>query len=206
METQELFVLPSVSIHALQDMCQTYHGIWRQTKLTADLLEEAIARALEYHEPYRGHVTWQARSHNTKADILLLAPVPLELSVKSGTPLKGKNREMLEISGHRLTRAGGNMHIINQLLRALISDVVLCFVHHASRRQYECLYIDAAVFVYPLDAGGWEPKMGEKRGRISQYVFRSPGGLVSTIKPPMSWQIWWNIPRSLCRQGPFITY
>ena len=205
MPTPTPFVLPPMAIQALKESCRTYHGIWRQTKLTAHHLEEAVAKALEYYGPYTGWIQWHPNSHNAKADICILAPDnPLQLSIKSGTA--EARTQTIHLSGHRLSRAKEDMNTINRLLREMVSDVVVCFVHNEGHRCYECLYIDAEVFVYPQYATEWTAQMGAKQGKVAQYVYRSPAGLVSTIKPAMSWQIWWTIPRQLCRQGPRIDY
>jgi hypothetical protein len=201
-----LFTLPAIAVRHLGDFCRTYHGIWRKTKLTAHHLEEALVNALSYYEPYEHHLVWKSNSHSAKADIQITAPTRVGLSIKSGTSGKGKYRDMLSVSGHRLTRAQGDLNTISTYLRELIPDVMLCFVHNATLRHYECLYIDAAVFLYPTDARQWVPQMGEKRGKVSQYLFTSPGGLIVSVKPPLSWQVWWTIPRKLCRQGPCISY
>lgn len=203
MLARRCFELSPMSVNHLRDSFRAFHGHWYQTKLTADLLEEAVYNALGYDPLYAAGRIWTPRSHNPKADIRIeTAHVTLGLSIKSGKDLG----QMLQVSGHRLSQARENLNRINTLLCQRVSDVVLCFVHHKELRHYACWYIDASVFRYPQTAQAWTPKVSNKNGTTSEWHYTSPAGLQCSLKPAMSWQIWWTIPTLLCRPGPLISY
>lgn len=207
MEVLPLFELPPVAVKFLRDACRTFHGIWHENKITGNMLEELVARSLDYDPVLNAHVRWKSHSHNPRADIYLETPErTLGISIKSGNAEKGRLRDMVTISGHRLGGAWGDINKINAMLRERVSDVVICFLHTPKQRCYESLYIDAPVFQYPTTADGWSAKVGNRNGRIAELVYVSEAGLRCSIKNRLSSQIWWTIPRTLCRQGPIIPY
>jgi uncharacterized Fe-S cluster protein YjdI len=203
----ERFVIPPMAEKALRNTFRTFHGIWHENKISGPLLEEAVYRALDYDATLSGHLLWKSQSHNSKADIRIEPDaLTLGLSIKSGQAGRGQRGNAIIVSGHRLQGAWGDYNRINKTLCDNVSDVTICFVHSFCTHTYECLYVDAEVFAYPDSGTGWTPRVGSKNGRISEVVYTSPGGLHCAIKHAMSCQIWWTIPRSLCRQGAIMAY
>jgi hypothetical protein len=204
--TGALFTLSRMTERSLQERFQAFHGIFRKNKCTGSYVEEIAYRALTMDHELGERVAWSSGSHSAIADIRILAPSgDIGLSVKSGKPVKG-HPDLIQIPGHRLSRAHGDLNLVNAILRKQVSDVVLCFLHNPLSEEYQIIYIDAPVFVYPTTSTGWHATIGHKNGRIAQYSWTSPHGLVAEIKPDLSWQIWWTIPLALCRIGSAIYY
>lgn len=101
------------------------------------------------------------------------------------------------MSGHRLGRFNGVMDDIGAYLntpRANIMAVPHRLIDDSKGRQhiYRVCYVDIKIMT------GLETNKWEKRG--AQYVQTNAGGVEFSLRPSMSWQIWWAIPVSLIEQ------
>ena len=197
---QLVFVITHTSEKALRQKLLAFHGLFTENKCSGSLIEEVFVRSLDMESSYGESIEWASGSHNSGPDIVINKPVRITLSVKSGT-IQGN---ILLVSGHRMTTAKGDLNKINDILGSNVSDVVVCFVYSKANKSYQIVYVDATVFVYPNLASMWESKMSEKTGKIVRYIWTAPNGLVAEVTPSMSWQVWWKIPMTLCRNGSLI--
>jgi hypothetical protein len=190
----QLFEMSQITIKALESKLIAYHGLFKQNKCEAKEMEELVSSALDSDPIYNGSVIWKSGSHDPGSDIMINN---IKLSIKSGSIKK----DIITISGNRLTGAKGDFNVINSLLKSYTSDVMICFVYNKENSKYQVIYVDSNVFVYPDSVKSWIPIMGKKNGSISSYSYNSPVDMQVKIIPAMSWQAWWYIPLRVCRIG-----
>ena len=194
--------MSDVTRKTLQSKLETYHGIFHHNKCEGNEIEEIFHDALDMDPKYAGKLEWTPNSHNPGTDITFLGNPPEDFSIKSGK-FSSKKRNVLTVSGNRLTRAEGDLNDINALLKSYTSKCMICFVcDKADGFKYQIIYVDSDKFIYPDTAKAWTAEVSKKSGKISSYVWTAPNGMKMKLTPAMSWQIWWGIPTNLCRFGP----
>lgn len=194
-----LFEMSEIVIKILEQKLIMYHGLFQQNKCEAKEMEELVASALDIDPVNAGFVDWKSGSHTPGSDIIIHNNN--KLSIKSGTIEKN----MIVISGNRLTKAKENFNIINSLLKSYISDVMICFIYNQINGCYQIFYIDSNVFMYPDSAKSWKPIVSKKSGLISSWCYIVSNGMLIKITPAMSWQVWWYVPLNISRMGPNIS-
>jgi hypothetical protein len=213
------FEIPKASVSRLENGLKMFHHLFKDNKCAATLIEELFVKSLRM-DPKLKDLTWKCGSHAQKADMTL--PSGLTISVKSATI----DKDILTMSGHRLTTNNGDFNKINASLKNNIADVMVCFLHDEKEGTYQVFYIDEDVFQYPNSARAWKPI--NKKVNLSHYIaakdstkgiaaaklkfiedinglrfgWNASNGMSATVTPKMSWQIWWHIPTNLCRVGP----
>jgi len=192
-----MFELSKITVKTLASSLTMYHGLFQHNKCEAKEMEELVAKAIDMDPQYTGSVNWRSGSHEPGSDIVVGST---KLSIKSGSIRK----DILTVSGNRLTKARGDFNVINSLLKSYVSDVVICLVYTEIDGVYKVVYVDSSVFLYPSEAKCWLPAMSKKSGSISSYTWSPDNGLVVKVTPAMSWQVWWHIPIAICRVGPSI--
>lgn len=200
-KSQNLFIMSRISKDMLTHDIQTFHGLFKSNKITGGYLEELMYRSIDIDPDYNGKVIWNSGSHAPGSDIVIYNDTNkkdklISISVKSGTV----TNNFIEISGNRLSQCNSDMNCINGLLKKYISDVLIACSYNSESGLYNIIYIDRSIFNYPENGSGWIPKIGLKTGKISKYEYEQ-NGIISSITPSMSWQVWWKIPLCLCRIG-----
>ena len=168
-----------------------YHALFTGGRCKAWELEELIVAAINSDTQARHHALWQERGHDDRADIVVRTnETEYLVQIKSGE-IKS---ERLILSGHRLGRFGGDLTQISNYLNTPRADIITVpyrTVDGAQGRQhiYRVCYADKELLT-GLTADGWT-----LRGK--QLVQTNARGVEFSLRPSMSWQIWWKIPENL---------
>ncbi|MCY3946103.1 MAG: hypothetical protein OXF44_07445 [Anaerolineaceae bacterium] len=155
--------------------------------------EELIVAAIKSDTSAQHQVFWKEAGHDDEADIRVRTNGETHaIEIKSGQT----TRRLLRISGHRLGRYEGDLGAITRYLNGKTANIIS--VSHAKvdddegrKHIYQLRYIDIKRLV-SLHPRGWhmEGKRHEQENRF---------GVVSSLRPSMSWQIWWEIPIEMFR-------
>ncbi|MXX50042.1 MAG: hypothetical protein F4Z39_03175 [Chloroflexi bacterium] len=122
------------------------------------------------------------------------------LQIKSGKVAK-RNRS-LTLSGHRLGRFKGDLAAISRYLNdspgQLLSVPYEKIDDEAGRKHvYQIVYVNSRV-MGALNGNAWAKK-GAAWAQTNRF------GVEFSLRPSMSWQIWWTIPdRHLDKSQKFI--
>jgi hypothetical protein len=211
--------LDRIALDYLQFLLQSFHGVIKHSPCKGEYLEELFWRTLKHR--YAGlDVVWEAGSHQKSKDIDVRSPAgalpafSLPVSVKSGQ--WNKAEDALSISGPRtqsvvassgggstlqIWQSGGGARLVEHLNSA-DSEIVIFAAskpRNASfpdRIIYDICCLKPDLFEYP-DVEDWECV----RSASGSYTFRAvlSSGVIISVRPSMSWQIWWEIPRRAVR-------
>ena len=181
---------PRMRQHFKQDLVK-YHELFSGGRCKGWELEELIYRSIQSDNVAQHHALWREAGHDDKADITVRTNGEIHyLQIKSGS-IKA---EYLTLSGHRLGRFNGDMQLItaylNNISIELISVPYKKLDDEAGRHHmYQIAYIDSK-FLRDLCMKSWQ-EHGKAWQQINKY------GVVLSLRPSMSWQIWWKIPEKL---------
>ncbi len=156
-----------------------YHELFSGGRCQGWELEELFVNAIKSDTQAHHHVIWREAGHDFVADMEVRTNGHRHcLHVKSGQIRN--NRELgcpvIEISGHRLTRFGGDLTRITDFLRNAdghILTVPYRQVDGATGRKRLCqvAHIDSR----------------------QSFRQRNQYAVAFSLRPTMSWQIWWQI-------------
>ncbi len=167
-----------------------YHDLFSAKRCSGWELEELIHRAILSDNSAQHHSRWKEAGHDTEADIEVSVNGDIHrLQIKSGKLVKNN----LVLSGHRLGRFNGSLAgISNYLNDQCRKTEILAVPHHTiddesgRRHCYQIAYVDAFC-LGGLRSGAWH-KHGKQYRQINEH------GVLFSLRPSMSWQIWWHIP------------
>jgi len=165
-----------------------YHDLFDSSRCAGWELEELLVGAVKSDTQAQHHVQWQEAGHDDKADIVVRTNgARHSIQVKSGQIRAGK----LVLSGHRLGRFGGDLKQITDYLNAPSANIIAVPYRQTNddagrQHLYRVCYADRAV-ITGITAGAWRP-----HGR--QHRQTNANGVEFSLRPSMSWQIWWSIP------------
>ncbi len=173
-----------------------YHGLFTAGRCQGWEQEELIVNAIKSDTQAQDSVKWKEAGHDAEADIRVKTNGKShEIQIKSGQ-VKPKKRALI-ISGHRLGRFDGDMVEITKYLNDNKANIIS--VSYAKRddekgrhHQYCLRYIDIKLLT------GISPDKWEKMGK--QYCQKNSCGVLFSLRPKMSWQIWWEIPLELTEE------
>lgn len=174
-----------------------FHKLFDGGRCTAWQLEELFAKAINSDTSAHHHAIWNEGGHNIEADITVsINTTDYKLQIKSGSV--DKKLDLLVISGYRLGRFGGDLGKISQFLntgRANIISTPYEQVNDDTGRKhiYTLCYIDSKYLQ------GVDPKNWQQKGK--QWLQNNNHGVEFSLRPAMSWQIWWKIPMLLVDQA-----
>lgn len=168
-----------------------FHDLFMGGRCSAWQQEELLVAAIKSDTSAQHHVVWREAGHDDEADIRVVTNgVTHLIEVKSGQ-IKGEN---LSISGHRLGRFRGDLAAITRYLNAKSANIIS--VSHemvddedGRKHIYQLRYIEIEKLTF-LDPERWERK-GQRHEQTNSL------GVISSLRPGMSWQIWWLIPKDL---------
>jgi len=170
-----------------------YHGLFTAKRCDGWELEELIHRAIQQDNAAGHHSKWKEAGHDTEADIdVHVNGTTHRLQIKSG---KVKKRcGTLVLSGHRLGRFDGNLSDISQYLNTRTHEILAVPYrqindHRGRRHCYRLCYVDSSSLA-DVRADAWA-----KQGQ--QWRQTNESGVLFSLRPSMSWQIWWEIPSRL---------
>ncbi len=182
--------------HLRQDLEQ-YHALF-SGRCSGWELEELIFRAIQSDNRAQHHAFWKEAGHDDAADIRVRTNGDVSLlQIKSGSIRAGH----LTLSGHRLGRFDGDFQRITQYLNNNSSEIISVPYRkvdddNGRHHHYRIVYANAE-HLTGLRSNRWE-QAGAAWEQTNQY------GVKFSLRPSMSWQIWWRIPEELLEIGPEI--
>ncbi len=153
-------------------------------------MEELLVRAIQSDTSRNHHVEWREHGHDDKADIRVRAngrEYPIE--VKSGQVKKKTGK--LTLSGHRLGRFQGDFGKITDYLNGKMAHVI-SLAHEKHEDEQGRHHIYRLYYIEPTRLRGLAEKNWDKVG--AQFKQTNSDGVEFSLRPSMSWQIWWTIP------------
>lgn len=185
----------------LQQSLKKYHELFDGGRCLGWELEELIFKAIQSDSTARHYATWTEAGHDDEADIrVVVNNTEYALQIKSGTVKRG----YLELSGHRLGRFDGNLEDITEYLNNNSSEILSIPYRKVDddtgrHHIYRIVYVDST-YLRLLAPTDWEKPNNRKSWRQT-----NPYGVIFTLHPSMSWQVWWRIPETLLEQMPEFT-
>ena len=185
-----------MSRHLRADL-KRYHALVSSQRCSGIALEELIVRAVKSDVEVSCRVIWRGPGHDDQPDISISEDGRIQhIRVKSG---KIKNKTgYLDLSGFRLGRYEKDWGKITSYLNATVGDLI-SLSHRKTKSEnyithiYQPAYVDASI-LRGLKIGHWGK-------RQSCYEQTNKFGVLFSVRPTMSWQIWWSIPLSLVHFG-----
>lgn len=174
--------------HFQRDLLR-YHDLFSGGRCQGWEQEELIVRAIKSDMSAHHHVIWKEAGHDTEADIVVRTNGDFyPIQIKSGK-VDGGGR--LVLSGYRMGKYQNDWPAITEYLKskqANLLSVTYEMIDGDKGRQhiYQVSYIDAEI-LREISADAWE-KVGK------QYKQTNSEGVEFSVRPSMSWQIWWAIP------------
>lgn len=192
---------------SLRQSLEKYHELFNGGRCSGWELEELVYKAIQSDSAAGHHAKWKEGGHDDQADIRVrVNGIEYPLQIKSGEIKQVKSGSVksphLVLSGHRLGRFNGNFKDITEYLneeRADVLSVPYRKVDDSTGRHhiYQIVYVEGLYF-RQLNENAWVAS-GKSWTQINQH------GVIFTLHPSMSWQIWWRIPLSLVRHSPEFT-
>ena len=184
---------------ALQQNLEKYHNLFDGGRCSGWELEELVFKSIQSDSTAGHHATWKEGGHDDQADIHVRANgLVYPLQIKSGEIKQvrsgGITSPHLVLSGHRLGRFGGNFEDITEYLNGDRADFLSVAYRKVDDRQgrhhiYQIVYVEEQ-YLHELDSDKWE-QSGKSYKQTNDF------GVIFTVSPSMSWQVWWRIPLSL---------
>ncbi len=176
-----------------------YHDLFAGGRCAAWELEELLVACIQSDMSAGQHVVWSEAGHDTEADIVVTVQSRSHsIQVKSGQVKK----DCLVLSGNRLGRFEGSMVKITEFLQSSSSNILAVPYkqindHHGRQHKYQVTYVDKELLT-TLSSHAWK--------RSGQHFMQvNDQGVEFSIRPSMSWQVWWKIPISRVEQEePFV--
>ena len=176
-----------------------YHELFFGGRCQGWELEELIVKAIKSDTRSQHQVFWKEGGHDDKEDIRVKTNgSEHKLQIKSGKIGINKEKEKtLVLSGYRLGRFGGNLNEITFYLNNHTANLISieCEIKENEKgRQfiYQIYYVD--IKHLKLKNDDWQTK-----GK--QYIQINEHGVCFSLRPSLSWQIWWAIPVKLLEAG-----
>ena len=185
---------------ALRQNLEKYHDLFDGGRCSGWQLEELIYKSIQSDNTAGHHATWKEGGHDDQADIRVRVNNEIyPLQIKSGEikQIKSGNERKphLVLSGHRMTRFKSDFKAITEYLneeRADFLSIPYRKVDDETGRHhtYQIVYVEG-MYLRHLNPDQWE------RVGSSSWKQINPYGVIFTVSPSMSWQVWWRIPLSL---------
>ena len=178
----------------LRKSLEKYHELFSGGRCQGWELEELIFKAIQSDYVARHQAFWREGGHDDKADIEVVAEGKRYfLQIKSGK-MQGGN---LVLSGYRLGRFKGNLDEISRYLNGVWSEILSIPYKKIDgdmgrEHIYQLIYVNRTYF-RGISDNGWDKK-GTAWEQENRY------GVRFSLRPSMSWQIWWYIPERLLSQ------
>ena len=176
-----------------------FHDLFSGGRCDGWQLEELLVKAIQSDMQSQHSVFWQGGSHDDKADMRVRTNGEIHpLQIKSGR-VQGKRDPKLVLSGHRLGRFNGNLSAIADYLNRGTANIISVSYEQIDDERgrlhkYTVSYVDAER-LQGVNADEWI-----KSG--ASFTQTNPSGVVLSLNPSMSWQIWWRIPVHLIHETP----
>lgn len=173
-----------------------YHELFDGGRCQGWELEELIVKAIKSDTTANHFVRWQEAGHDDEADIVAMTNgTAHQIQIKSGKISNNRDGEkILTLSGHRLGRFGGDLEDISNYLNQREANIISVPYRQQEgvegrKHIYRLCYIPVEV-MQGIDEEDWET-IGAQHQAWNEY------GVLFSLRPSMSWQIWWTIPLSI---------
>ena len=189
---------PRMQQHLRKNL-ERYHELFSGGRCQGWELEELIFKAIQSDSDAQHQAFWREGGHDDKADIEVAAEGKRYfLQIKSGK-MQGGN---LVLSGYRLGRFKGNLNGITKYLNSIQSEILSIPYKKIDgdmgrEHIYQLIYVNRA-YIRGINSDNW----GEKGTALEQT---NRYGVRFSLRPSMSWQIWWSIPEQLLSQTHMFT-
>ena len=192
-----MYKLTDRMLQALEKDLHKFHELFQGGRCQAWQLEELIAKAIRSDFNKSDKVVWKGNGHDIGCDIMINDDI--EMQIKSGA-IVGK---YLSLSGHRLGRFKGDLQKITDFLQenSYLLVAVPYYTKDCERGKshiYQIFYLDKEMLKIN-DYTKWQEIKG-KKDAVS-YRAINDFGVELSIRPSMSWQIWWNVPISIISEN-----
>ena len=192
-----MYQLTPRMLQRFRDDLRKYHDLFSGGRCAGWEQEELLVNAIKSDTKAQHHVMWQEAGHDDAADILIRTNGTTHaLQVKSGQVMKRKGQ--LKLSGHRLGRFRSDLAAITAYLNSRTANIVSVPYRKVDgdggrEHHYSVWYIDAK-HLAGLTRQNWK-----KNEQVNA------SGVRVSLRPSMSWQVWWEIPVGLIvKTPPFI--
>ena len=181
---------PKMVQHLEKDL-NKYHELFGGGRCAGWELEELFVRAIKCDTAVNHHPIWREAGHDDKADITVKTDTAeWPINIKSGQIKDG----YLTLSGHRLGRFKEDFTQISAYLNNHNANMIAVPYDQAEddrgrHHHYKIAYISTD-HMCGLESNGWK-----EHGK--QFVQQNSQGVRFSLRPSMSWQIWWKIPENL---------
>ena len=189
-----MYKLTPRMLQRLRQDISKYHELFTAGRCQGWEQEELIVNAIKSDTQAQHHVKWQESGHDDKEDIRVRTNGRWNtIQVKSGQVKK----ENLVISGYRLGRFEGNLKNITAYLNE--NKVNIISISHSKvddeKGRHHCYHLRYlnAKFLRRISEDAWG-KVGAQYKQTNRY------GVMFSLRPSMSWQIWWQIPLNLLEE------
>lgn len=188
---EKLYRLTPSMAQSLRQFLETYHSLFTAGRCSGWELEELIVRSIRSDNRAQHHAFWKEAGHDTEADIRVrINGAWHDLQIKSGQ----FSGDSLVLSGHRLGRFDGDLGLISEFLNDRPAEIIAvpyrCIDDEEGRKHaYRVVYID------PEHLTGVRVASWKQKGK--QWVQTNSAGVQFSLRPTMSWQIWWTVPGTL---------
>ena len=189
----------------LRQNLEKYHDLFDGGRCSGWELEELIYKSIQSDNTAGHHPTWKEGGHDDQADIHVRVNGEIyPLQIKSGEIKQIKTgdgrKPHLVLSGHRMSRFNGDFNAITEYLneeRADFLSIPYRKVDDDSGRHhiYQIVYVEG-MYLRQLNPDQWKKVTKSSWGQTNPY------GVIFTVSPSMSWQVWWRIPLSLVHHSP----
>ena len=177
-------------LQSLRRFLGEYHKIFSAGRCSGWELEELIVKSIKSDTQANHHVKWRESGHDYKEDVQVKTNgKSYSLQIKSGQITK----DYLSISGNRLGRFQKNFSKITDFLNGKKDNILSVPYkkvddHKGRSHCYQIAYVDADI-MRDLEKDKWIEK-----GK--QYLQTNNKGVELSVRPSMSWQVWWKVPLS----------
>lgn len=189
----------------LRQYLEKYHDLFDGGRCSGWELEELVFKSIQSDSTAGHHATWQEGGHDDDADIRVrVNGVVYPLQIKSGEIKQIKSGVVksphLVLSGHRLGRFDGNFEDMTEYLNEERADFLAIPYRKVDddkgrHRIYQVVYVEQS-YLRQLKSTQWENISKSSWKQINMH------GVIFTLHPTMSWQVWWRIPLSLVKHSP----
>ena len=172
-----------------------FHKLFDGSRCSGPLLEELLVNSIKSDTHSNHHVTWVENKHDDKYDIKVETNGKQHfLELKSGTVTGKGSAKALTLSGHRLGRFDEDLFKISDYLNTSDSQIISVPYRRVDNKvgrshYYRVTYINADI-LKGVSGADWV-----KSGK--QFKATNISGVELSLRPKMSWQVWWKIPYSL---------
>lgn len=190
-----MYRLTPVMEQKFRQFLAEYHRLLDGGRCQSWELEEFMVKAIKADNSKDLSVCWREKGHDDKNDITVsIRNKKHLLQIKSGQIRGKKDNKYINISGYRLGRFDGDFSEISKYLNNRNSEIISIPYRKLENSQgrshiYRICYIKAEV-LQGVSGSKWT-----KKGK--QYIATNSHGVEFSLRPSMSWQVWWKIPYDL---------